>query len=406
MHSKRIVGSLIIVAVIIASAAIISIFNYKDNDNKGMEEPPRIEEENNISSDIALKVPEDAANIGNLISLIDNTSIQKNEAEVMSSSEIESIASSVGLLGDIDKTLNINRYQLADILYNIMYECNKLPEIYGYQITYSDAKEIPTKYVQPVCYVTYLELYKPEGEYSGYTWVTEEELKQAMTNIKVYLDNYTAPDKKDVGESEEKAHIEREQLIKEAEEILKNRVPEDRLNGQSVAIFKNPKTLYELEANINNITPIELDRIDFSYSNMNTTERVMVDYINTSEALLKNNDILNDVIGVTLTTNMRFRTEINKYGLHMYQDEFLNLYDGPLFSMDKAVAIKGNKVVGVGEVILDLAIHDVPYIYFRESGISYDYIGIIVYKSVLEGIGRDNSELINKVLVLIPIEGR
>lgn len=400
----------VIIGVGILAIAIAVVFIAGTNKSQEQEASPTVQTEETIQGNekkqeeirvvdvSSIEIPENAANIKGLSEELDNISIEAG-IETISSNNIETIASSVGLIGEVDETLNINRYQLADILYNIMYECNKLPDIYGYQLSYKDAKKIPTKYVQPVCYITYLELYTQDENYSGYNWITEDELKESMSKLRVYLENYVETE---AGlNTNEKELGEREALKREAEEILKNRNTVDRLNGQSVAIFKNPRTLNELEANINNITRV-------TKSDLCKEIIPNIEYVNIDEAILDYKLIDEQISGITyLKEDMKFSYTEVEDGLNIIKCNLLSdITSKGLAGASKVVGIKDNKVICEGSIYnsIDTGEWETGIIIDTKPS-ELDSIGIIIQKSTIENVYTINNEE-SSIIIVIDMVGR
>lgn len=368
---------------------------YMAGTNKAQEEeetPPIIESEAETVVDVRyIEIPESAANIKGLSEELDSIGTETG-IEAVSSNNIETIASSVGLIGEVDETLNINRYQLADILYNIMYECNKLPDIYGYQIMYSDAKEIPTKYVQPVCYVTYLEIYKPDENYSGYNWITEEELKEAMNKLRVYLNDYTESEK-----------VNNKKVI-ESEEIeidTKNMEKSNRI--QSSAIFTRPSKLYELKSNIANLAELDLSTIKTKYVEGSVEEKVNVDYIEYWQGLYGNiENVDGDIVGLAKAKDSKFKI-IHESEENIYYTcrELLDGYNGCMYGAQQVVGVYQNEIVDVGEIFTELGMTN--EVFFKLRNIKVDTIGFLIPKSSLEATVSQTGITNDRIIVLVPM---
>lgn len=152
-----------------------------------------------------------------------------------------------------------------------------------------------------------------------------------------------------------------------ADTILSKEIPArnniDRLNGESVAVNKDPKTVGELKENIAQIreTNFESNRIKTKFNE--TGESIEYDFINPEEGLVNTaiiSSMTDDVIGeeringLTVSSPVNFQIKSRQDGIVVLHSDMLNLRDGMLFCMSLgALGIKNNEIVSSGMAMWD-----------------------------------------------------
>lgn len=217
----------------------------------------------------------------------ENYSESDSQPEILTPSSEE--VSSVALISSNSDELNITRYQFAYILYNLIKEANKEPSLENYVYTYQDSGDFPSRYTQAIYILDYTGIFEYDGVFDGYKYVTQQEVDSAVEKLQVYLDSGyldfmgSQPDNTNEASGNEPGTTT--ELEQEAIEILSGKEFEDNLTGKSVALYKEPKELWQLETNINNISKVDLysDDIESAYEN---SQEVRFEYINLDEGLL------------------------------------------------------------------------------------------------------------------------
>lgn len=217
----------------------------------------------------------------------ENYSESDSQPEVLTPSS--EAVSSVALVSSNPDELNITRYQFAYILYNLIKEANKEPSLENYVYAYQDSGDFPSRYTQAIYILDYIGIFEYDGVFDGYKYVTQQEVDSAVEKLQVYLDSgyldFMGSQSDDTNEASGNGPGTATELEQEAIEILSGKEFEDNLTGRSVALYKEPKELWQLETNINNISKVDLysDDIESAYEN---SQEVRFEYINLDEGLL------------------------------------------------------------------------------------------------------------------------
>lgn len=217
----------------------------------------------------------------------ENYSESDSQPEVLTPSS--EAVSSVALVSSNPDELNITRYQFAYILYNLIKEANKEPSLENYVYAYQDSGDFPSRYTQAIYILDYTGIFEYDGVFDGYKYVTQQEVDSAVEKLQVYLDSgyldFMGSQSDDTNEASGNGPGTTTELEQEAIEILSGKEFEDKLTGKSVALYKEPKELWQLETNINNISKVDLysDDIESAYEN---SQEVRFEYINLDEGLL------------------------------------------------------------------------------------------------------------------------
>lgn len=268
-------------------------------------------------------------------------------------------------LGDINRTIDIyggiTRFQLVKFVHTTLENANKLPKVVSNTLEYEDVQDIPDRYVEPIaiCKDTGIFVVN-EKRFNGYTFIDKEELDNTINNLSDYLKN-TQENKETTDEP-----IETEKPTMD-DSILSKEIPDrnniDRLNGESVAVNKDPKTVGELKENIAQIreTNFESNRIKTKFNE--TGESIEYDFINPEEGLVNTaiiSSMTDDVIGeeringLTVSSPVNFQIKSHQDGIIVLHSDVLNLRDGMLFCMSLgALGIKDNEIVSSGMAIWD-----------------------------------------------------
>lgn len=295
----------------------------------------------------------------------------------------------------------VTRYQFASILYKIMLKENKLPDDSSFILTYEDKDSIPDKYYNAVKYTSCANLISFENKFDGYKFITKEETDLAFEKLNKYLSEFVevelpSGEVTSISDDTEKAE-KRKQLEEEAAEILKNRKFVDKLNGQSYALFKEPRTLKELEANQENVIKLDMDSID----NEKAFGNVTADYINLDQclldySLLDEHSNLHDVVGVTFAKKYNYK-EIDCNGIYLYQSDIFTAESYLMRYAICGVKIKDNKIVEYLDICSELGNEGI----YSATNTEYDYLGIIVDKKKFETYGDVKDENITAILVVL-----
>lgn len=308
------------------------------------------------------------------------------------------IKKSAGILEDESK---LTRYQVAAIASNMIEQQSATPDMTWYQIDYTDNSEIPDNYVQDICIVDKAGVMQYDDEFNGYSNVSKEELQSIIDKTLEFI--LTAPKDQNYNTSDEE---DDEIGIGVGEEVHRE-VYEDKLNGASVAVVKEPKTTGELNLNIKSVSKLKLgDMLDnFIDENgivQDVSNNVDVEYINLDQALVDWGNIdTTNIVGVTITEPYKFKLYDNGFGEQWITGEVLaeKLY-GIFNSVVNVVVVNDNKVIAYGDMDRDAGSNGDIRI---TSGTvdEYDYLGMIIDKQNIEGssIVNDNN---NKILLLIP----
>lgn len=412
------------VAVVILMVIIAFALNFSTNkkvdtsDDSLVQTPlptdtikPNNTEEPEPAEQIKYEVPKDAASLSYLMELSNDVVI--GTSEIVENEEIKQVEtklaldeqspeiSSLIIAGNNDKQMNITRYQIADILYKILLNTNKLPDIYGYQISYEDSEDIPSKYMSAVCCTTYLELLTYDKRFDGYRYVVKDEVDEAFKKLQVYLDNYVPSEITPEEEAKRNEKTpERILLELEAAGILKDRQFKDKLNGQSVALFKEPKTLEQLEANQNSVLEVDLNSINELYDF--TKSKLDMEYINLDESLI-DYSLLNrayedfNVIGVTYLNELDVICSAKEPGLILENKTFEVNQLTSFAGVHGVVGIYNNSIVCEGTKISgdDKFGVMIPY------GNRIDSVGLLINKDLFENVLPSNES--NYVLAIFGI---
>lgn len=296
-------------------------------------------------------------------------------------------------LDDINRTIDIyggiTRFQLVKFVHTTLENDNKLPQIISHKLEYEDIQDIPDRYIEPIAICKDTEIFVVnEKKFSGYTFINKEELDNAISNLSNYLKNI----------QENKEPIDETIEIKEptiADTILSKEIPArnniDRLNGESVAVNKDPKTVGELKENIAQIreTNFESNRIKTKFNE--TGESIEYDFINLEEGLVNTpiiSSMTDDIIGeeringLTVSSTVNFQVKSHQDGIIVLHSDMLNLRDGMLFCMSLgALGIKDNEIVSSGMAIWDF---DKEECLVALDDIEIDSIGFIIDEIDLE----------------------
>lgn len=393
-YGKKIGVGVIIVSIILG----IGYITNKDDGNKD-----DVEENINIIEEIKSEYVEGNATIKGLYGYIED----KESGLTMNGSDGNLGSSDVGLdvlrgLGiyngeDIEKygeSMMINRYELALLLYNILLEYNAVPNYDGYQIKYSDSVSIPERYMTAIICTTYIGLYDYGDTYNGLKGVTNEEVKNSIDKCYEYINGYK---KEEPLDTEENNEIDIE---------FSRETYEDRLNGGSVAVYKEPTKLSEVEANIEHIAERTLNTFSEELK-AGSSRKMDTEYINLDEAFV-NYSLLEDlsdkydlISGVTKIEPYKFIVEKTNMGYEVRGEILKDYRVGSLFGLSYAVAVKDGIVQAIGSVTGDLDTLDT--LIFDVDVSNSDYIGLIVFKEFFEGINKivEGKEY-KSIIILVP----
>lgn len=334
--------------------------------------------------------------------------------------------SSVALVSSNPDELNITRYQFAYILYNLIKKANKEPSLENYVYTYQDSGDFPSKYTQAIYIIDYTGIFEYDRVFDGYKYVTQQEVDSAVEKLQVYLDSgyleFMGSQSDATSETSDNETDTTAELEQEAIEILSDKEFEDNLTGRSVAVYKQPRELWQLEANINNISKVDLysDNIESAYEN---SQEVRFEYINLDEGLLdyslidelrKNHTYqykLDDteIVGMTVfePISVSINNEDNKLWIQgsILEDNTMLL----LKSNGISFGIKDYKIVSNGNIYSDCQ----GQLIIMDSADDIDAIGMLVPVKELrnvnnnydedEGSTENLDEYTQSILVVLPL---
>lgn len=356
----------------------------------------------------------------------ENYSESDSQPEVLTPSS--EAVSSVALISSNSDELNITRYQFAYILYNLIKEANKEPSLENYIYAYQDSGDFPSKYTQAIYILDYTGIFEYDGVFDGYKYVTQQEVDSAVEKLQVYLDSgyldFMSSQSDDTNETSGNESGTTTELEQEAIEILSGKEFEDNLTGKSVALYKEPKELWQLETNINNISKVDLysDDIESAYEN---SQEVRFEYINLDEGLLDYSLIdelrenhtyqykLDDteIVGMTVfePISLSINNNDNKLWIQgsILEDNTMLL----LKSNGIAFGIKDYKIVSNGNVYSDYQ----GQLIVMDSTDDIDAIGMLVPIKELRNVNNNNEddsstenldEYTQSILVILPLGSR
>lgn len=294
------VGIFALVSIVIIGILIYYVSMDKNTENDAESELDSTIQLNESKEYIPVQadtVTEDTATLKYVLDtynkLYGSTENSKNFSESDSQPEVltpsSEAVSSVALISSNPDELNITRYQFAYILYNLIKEANKEPSLENYVYTYQDSGDFPSRYTQAIYILDYTGIFEYDGAFDGYKYVTQQEVDSAVEKLQVYLDSgyleFMSSQSDNTNETSGNESGTTTELEQEAIEILSGKEFEDNLKGKSVALYKEPKELWQLETNINNISKVDLysDDIESAYEN---SQEVRFEYINLDEGLL------------------------------------------------------------------------------------------------------------------------
>lgn len=392
--------------LILATIIGIVILNTKENnidDTLNEDVTQQVEEYIPVYKD---EVTESTANLGYVIDKISD-----NKEDV----QLDKLTENTNILDTSDREYNITRFQLATIIYNIIVDENKLSSSTPINITFEDNSDIPTKYFTAVAITSNLGILQYSDKFDGYKYATKKEVDEAFERLQDYLDKWVADainEEPITNEENTNNIVNNQELESIAEDILKDREPEDKLNGQSVAVTDEPKSIYDI---INNWEAIEAFDLydDQLLSRYTTGEKINFDYINLDEGFLSSNKIESlsvdedpnytvadmNIIGATITAPVTMSYNIIDNNLILSNKDILDKIS--IFNMEptKCFGIKDYSIVTSGDWYPD----ELDPLIVLESK-SIDCIGIAVSKDILEGenIFSENKSN-NYILLVIPL---
>ena len=317
----------------------------------------------------------------------------------------QSIKQSAGILDtEGNNEVKLTRYQVAAIASNMIEQQSATPDMTWYQIDYTDNSEIPDNYVQDICIVDKAGVMQYDDEFNGYSNISKEELQSIIDKTLEFIS--TAPKNQNQNNSDEE---DTEIGIGVGEEIHRE-VYEDKLNGASVAVVKEPKTTGELNLNIESVSKVKLDNLIDSLITPERTldkqaDKVDIEYINMDEAfvdysLIPNKEV-KDLVGVTISEPYAFTTSVNYAGELLFGGSILvEKKFGTFLDAYTTILVKDNKVIEVGWYLRDTAGSNLILFETDQKNTEYDYVGIVCYKDYVEGHANEFPR--NKVIVLIP----
>lgn len=316
----------------------------------------------------------------------------------------QSIKQSAGILDTEDNNeVKLTRYQVAAIASNMIEQQSVTPDMTWYQIDYTDNSEIPDNYVQDICIVDKAGVMQYDDKFNGYSNVSKEELQSIIDRTLEFIS--TAPKNQNQNTPNEE---DTEIGIGVGEEIHRE-VYEDRLNGASVAVVKEPKTTGELNLNIESVSKVKLDNLIDSLITPERTldkqaDEVDTEYLELDQCLSDYSLLGNwakDIVGCTITEPYNFSSRVTEAGVYVLGGDILidKMY-GTFLDCYEAALINDNKVIKTGTYAKD-QVSSNELLTFKDCGyLDYDYVGILAYKSYLEGKSVDLPSA--KILVLIP----
>lgn len=317
----------------------------------------------------------------------------------------QSIKQSAGILDtEGNNEVKLTRYQVAAIASNMIEQQSATPDMTWYQIDYTDNSEIPDNYVQDICIVDKAGVMKYDDEFNGYSNVSKEELQSIIDKTLEFIS--TAPKNQNHNTSDEE---DTEIGIGVGEEIYRE-VYEDRLNGASVAVVKEPKTTGELNLNIESVEKVDLNNLCDSVLNEDSTVKSYIDeldaeYINLDQALHDYSLIdSTNIVGITVSKPCAISSKVTELGdVFLSSNILFNKLHGALSETTEAFLVKDNNIISTGVIGREYSKPD-HLIWFETGYISnYDYLGIICNKYYINGGSVENNNG-TQIVILIPKE--
>lgn len=322
-----------------------------------------------------------------------------NENTINNTPSLED-ACKIYMILDVDPSnIYLTRYQLIKLIYNTLLINDMLPYTYEEVCEYNDIYKIPFKYRDIISYIckTNIIPFCTEGTLNGYSYVSKDDIDITIDNLITYINTYDKYDKNEsIIDIEEQSEINN-RIIEYNDE------PVNKLIGSSVAIYDKPINTDELHSNINNIIPIDIEKI-LSSNLYNSDTRIYAEYINTYQGLLNYNELDDNVIGITKAKDIKMATEntvdggkvITSWNIESLKEIF-----------DKAKIVYGIK----DDTIINSMKSNITEYKISQNtsvlGLKYDgkYIfdslGLVIEKTDLENIKEPSS--INNILLIINI---
>ena len=294
------------------------------------------------------------------------------------------------------------RIGLVSFISRLLDEMNAEPAMYNYKLNYIDLDQIDREDIHAVSVVACIGIYN-RSEFEPNKVVTIDELQSVMDELRLYIDRYRyTPSVVNI------AKTYSEDMLNDISDMLKGREVIDRLNGQSVAIYKKPEDLTQIKDNIDGIT-----RLKITDGMLNTDQSV--EYINIDEGIVNYNKLdeitlgnADNIVGITVAEPEDFSIVYNSYfGATLVSSDEL-LHENKLSSdclgftmLREVLAFRDDSIVSIGQVVRDESLFDGIRLAFSSDSSIFpiDAIGVIVARGVLEN--NDNTDLI---IIKIPIK--
>lgn len=162
----------------------------------------------------------------------------------------------------------VTKNTTAHLITNVIDYLGKLPNMFGYIVSYTDSTDLEGFYLRDIVVMDLLGLFDDKGkEFSGSSNVKHEDLEKAISRLTDYLNNYVEPeveeqiDNVEVENAERKEYITIDELYndKEAATTVENELSSRNVKTSiigSIAKYEEPKNLMELYSNVRLLNPI------------------------------------------------------------------------------------------------------------------------------------------------------
>ena len=353
-----------ILVIIIAAVLVVNFYNHhSDFEDENID---IVDTEKNTSIYYDENLPADALNIKEVVNIFG--------IEGMSSI---GIYDSESLPTEYLDKLGITYYQAFDMIYQKLYTENKLPKIYGYTLELSPGIELDPTYSQRIIYLAKANIVTAdlftEG-FNGYDYIPKTTFNELVDKMNIWLESCSQDelvDLSDFEQTEEEQQQAEDEL--EADKILiEQELQEtefvDRLSGQSVAIYEHPKNYDELNANLDNIIPVDVNKISTLIDDFTQLSTVDIEYINIDQAFIDPNGVLDyydrvfnaenpkskiDMLGVTVAKVSGFEVGYYMDSYTISFDELDDLYNYVVGLSIDAFTVKNNKIMELAYLGLD-----------------------------------------------------
>ena len=353
-----------ILVIIIAAVLVVNFYNHhSDFEDENID---IVDTEKNTSIYYDENLPADVLNINDVVNIfgIDGmSSIGIYDSESLPTEYLDK--------------LGITYYQAFDMIYQKLYTENKLPKIYGYTLELSPGIELDPTYSQRIIYLAKANIVTAdlftEG-FNGYDYIPKKIFSDLIDRMNNWLSNCSQEDLIDLS-SFEQSEEEKEKEDKDFEndkQLIEKELQDtefvDKLNGQSVAIYKHPKNYDELRANVEHIIPVDVNKIKNLIDSYESIEDVDIEYINVDQGFVDLEDTLDtwdkiakeenpgakiDMLGITTALVSEFEVGYYMDSYVIRFKEINDLYDYVIGLNIAVFTTKNHKILDLAYIGID-----------------------------------------------------